>query len=637
MAQKGTKFPDAYTEFIYLRTYARWVDELGRRENWDETIDRYLGYFLQRVPDAKKAEYTKAVEAIRGFRVMPSMRALWCAGRALDRENIAGFNCSYLAVDNPKAFSEILYILMNGTGVGFSVERQYVQKLPTVPEKLEPCPVTIIVPDSKHGWAESYAKLIKHLYAGQIPSMDLSKVRPKGMPLKTFGGRASGPEPLKQLFDFTINLFKNCAGSKLSSLDAHELCCTIASVVVVGGVRRSACISLSNLSDDRMRQAKAGQFWETKPHLGLANNSVAYTERPDAAKFLEEWISLIRSGSGERGIFNREGAKFTVMKNGRRDADYDFGCNPCSEIILRPKQFCNLSEVIVRENDTLDDLKKKVRQATILGIVQSTLTKFGFLSRDWKKNTEEERLLGVSLTGLRDHGVLGHTSNEAKNWLSQMKQAAIDTAEEWAKALEIPTPAAVTCVKPSGTVSQLCNTASGLHPRYASHYVRRVRVTVSDPMCKFLMEAGVPHQPEVGQSRDSATTYVFEFPIKSPSDAVFRDEVGALEQLEYWKMLQDNWCEHKPSCTIYVRQNEWVAVGNWVYDHWNYVSGISFLPYDGGIYQLAPYEEVSEEAYEDLVSKMPALDFSGLEAFERGDLTDGAREFACVGGACEIA
>ena len=631
-----TSLPTPYQDFIYLRTYSRWVDDLNRRETWPETVDRYHKFFEKRVPESKTSEFCAACDAIKNLEVMPSMRALWTAGQALQNENIAGYNCAFVAVDNLKVFSEILYVLMNGTGVGFSVERQFVNELPTIPEDIVDSDETVVFADSKLGWAEGFNKIMQGLYSGVAYKYDLSKIRPKGARLKVFGGRASGPDPLKQLIEFTISLAKSAKGRKLNSLECHDLVCMIASIVVVGGVRRSACISLSNLSDDRMRHAKDGHFWEKTPHRMLANNSVCYTEKPDAATFMQEWLSLIRSGSGERGIFNRQSGKFVVSKIGRREAGYEWGCNPCSEILLRPNEFCNLSEVVVKDGDDLDSLKKKVRMATILGVMQSTLTKFRFLSRDWKKNCEEERLLGVSLTGLRDHDVLGHVSSQSKLWLQEMKLEAIATAEEWSRALGINMPAAITCVKPSGTVSQLVNSASGLHPRYSPHYIRRVRVSTSDPLCKLLIDQGVKYNPEVGQTLEDCSTMVFDFPVASPEKAVFRDEVNALEQLEYWKMLQEYWCEHKPSVTIYVKDDEWIRVGSWVYDNWNYVSGISFLPHDGGVYQLAPYEEISEDVYNCMLKLFPTLDFTQLQKYEAKDQTMGSREFACSAGACEI-
>lgn len=628
-------FPTEYQEFIYKRTYSRWLEDEKRRENWEETVSRYEHFFGKRVPSEKKGEFNEAMGNIRNLNVMPSMRALWTAGPALDRENIAGYNCAYLAVNNIKSFSECLYILMNGTGVGFSVERQEIAKLPEIPT-LTTVDDTVEFVDSKKGWADGYYKFMRKLYSGEIPKYDLSKIRPKGSILKTFGGRASGPEPLDDLLKFTIQIFKNAQGRKLNSIECHDIMCKVAAIVVVGGVRRSACISLSNRSDDRMAHAKDGEFWNTNPQRMLANNSIVYTEKPDATQFMEDWLVLARSGSGERGIFNRESAQFIVSQTGRRNPMFSMGCNPCSEIILRPDQFCNLSEVVIRPTDSKQELRQKVKYATILGCLQATLSDFNFISRSWKNNTEEERLLGVSLTGIRDHAILGKVSKKAKAWLTEMRETAIETAAEWSTALNINMPCAITCTKPSGTVSQLVDSASGLHPRHSPHYIRRVRVSVADPVFKYLDSIGMEWEPEVGQERSSCSTAVFPFPIKSPETSVMRDDVDAMEQLEHWLMIQKYWCEHKPSITVYVKDHEWLKVGSWVYEHWNYVSGISFLPYDGGVYPLAPYTECTEEEYNKLVGKMPTMDFSLLSEFEKEDKTEGSREFNCTGDKCEL-
>jgi hypothetical protein len=875
-----------YQDFIRVRTYSRWNEELGRRETWDETVDRYDEFFWKilwdkRISAELKDAYSKAIDAIRSMDVMPSMRCLWTAGPALERENISGYNCAYVAVDNPRVFAEILYILMCGTGVGFSVERQYINKLPEVVNfsdytSFEP---VIVFEDSKLGWAEGFQKCIETLYAGCIPIYDLSKIRPKGSRLKIFGGRASGPEPLKELIDFTIQVFKNAQGRKLNSIECYDIVCKIANCVVSGGVRRSATLSLSNLTDLRMRHAKDGQFWIENPQRALSNNSVAYTEKPDMRAFMEEWMALVESKSGERGIVNREALKNTLPK--RRNKDFDFGVNPCfhpdtiietvhgrmriadikepikvysmdtdgslcikqasaawktrenaetlkiticngyeltvtpdhkifikgkgwveakdlklgdkvvmlirnrrgaaysgirltseprsktrmehrlvfegvygaipsgydihhldgdtynndadnlvmmphseharltaytqpnnhqlrdpitgnfisppvvkgktiiplpeelktnlhqyptitkieagevtdvydisvedthnviangivahncGEIVLRPRQFCNLTEVVVRPEDTLEDLCKKVKHATILGCLQSTLTDFKFLSEEWKKNCEEERLLGVSLTGLMDHPVLQKTTMgdsflSPEEWLEVMKQTALDTVKVWSKALGINMPAAITCVKPSGTVSQLVDSSSGLHPRYAPYYIRRVRVTYTDPLAKFLMAKDVPCEPEVGQTWNDVNTVVFEFPVESPKGSICRKDLTALEQLEYWKMLKIYWCEHNPSVTIYVKDHEWLEVGAWVYKNWDIIGGLSFLPYDGGSYQLAPYEEITKEKYEELIKNFPKLDFSELSKYETKDETEGSRELACTAGVCEL-
>ena len=993
------KWKNVYQQFIYKTAYARWDDDIQRREHWLESVERYENYLIDKIPNSKKTEFKKVCKGIKNLNIMPSMRMLWTAGKPLEKENICGYNCAYLNIDSVKTFSELLYILMCGTGAGFSVERQHINKLPEIPEKLKELKKEIVFADSRIGWADGYHKFISNLFKGKILKCDLSKIREKGARLKTMGGRASGPEPLQQLLDFTKNMFLSAQGRKLNSLECHDICCYIAEVVVAGGVRRSACLSLSNFSDKRMAHAKDGEFWKQNPQRRMANNSTAYTEKPDCPTFMEEWLNIARSGSGERGIFNREGTNFIVDQIGRREITEEYGCNPslrkgtrvltdkgvfnieelqdkkmniynlngkkskaecflsgknkqlykitlkggseyyatkkhkwpvfnkkenkfekittdllqpkdclpapsikqslpfgtegsyddgfligwnlgdgsitkrkegkiqigftfgkddidngimdkivkhlstitgsiysptirqregkewgeihvnneklreffnkfgaknkkeglpnsiwnlasekfrkglidglfssdgnvdlsgvgninfcschkkmvwdvcdllgfygikgsvrksstknvsfpngknynkiyirydikiskggsllfrdifkltntkkeenlknipplkknnsfhkkfikirsvektdiyedvwditvhdndhcfelshcitgnCSEVVLRSNEFCNLTEVVVRPTDTLNLLKKKVRQASILGCVQSTFTKFNFVNRKWKKNCEEERLLGVSLTGLRDHEILGHKSNKAKSWFREMKQEAIDTTEEWSKILEINMAAAITCVKPSGTVSQLVNSASGLHPRYSPYYIRRVRVSMTDPIAKYLISKEVPHNPEVGYTIEDCSTVVFEFPIKSPGNAVFRDETNALEQLEYWKMIQQCWCEHKPSCTVYVKSNEWLKVGSWVYDNWNYISGISFLPYDGGLYPLAPYEEITEEKHQELLENFPKLDFGSLKEYEETDNTTGAKEYACSGGSCEI-
>ena len=629
-------FNTVYQEFIYKRTYARWLEKEGRREDWHETVNRYMDFFIQKVPDEYKLHFTAACKSIQDLQVMPSMRALWTAGKAAERDNMCIYNCAYRELNSVRAFAEMLYVLMNGTGVGFSVERQVINRLPVVPDTLSASDYEIIVPDSKEGWARAYLSLLHGLYDGIIRPLNVSRVRPKGAKLKTFGGRASGPGPLLELAEFTTRMFQQARGRKLNSLEVHDIACKIANIVVAGGVRRSACISLSNLSDDRMANAKAGMFWDTNPQRMLSNNSVAYTEKPDAERFMEEWLALMKSKSGERGIFNRESAKIIAGKSGRRDTDYEFGCNPCSEILLRSAEVCNLTEVVVRPDDTLDDLIIKVYHATILGIVQSTFTDFKFVSKEWQQNCEEERLLGVSLTGLRDHPVLGTVSDEARSWLRAMKYEAVLTAEAWADVLDINMPAAITCVKPSGTVSQLVDSASGLHPRYSRWYIRRVRVDAVDPLAQFLIQKGVPVHPEVGEEMHSANTLVFEFPIEAPSTAVFRDQETALEQLEYWKMLQEEYCEHKPSCTIYVKDDEWLAVGAWVQQNWDYISGISFLPYDGGVYKLAPYQECTAAEYHELKAKMPELNFKELAEFEAEDGTKGSKEYACTGGSCEL-
>jgi ribonucleoside-triphosphate reductase len=637
-------FPTPYQNFIFYRTYARWLEDKKRRETWDETVDRYRGYFVKKIANKPDlcSQYLKACEAIRNLQVMPSMRSLWTAGPALDADNIAGYNCAYTVIDKPIRFGEILYILMNGTGVGFSTERQYINQLPEVPflkpiTEYEPI-VKIVFEDSKFGWAKGYQQVTNALYQGRDMECDYSLLRPKGSRLKTFGGRSSGPEPLRELVEFTRKIFKQAQGRKLNSLECYDIVCKIANCVVVGGVRRSATINLSNLSDMRMRHAKEGQFWLENPQRFLSNNSVAYTEKPDMRAFMEEWLALIESRSGERGIVNRQSLQLNVPS--RRENPWDYGVNPCGEIILRPFQFCNLTEVVVHPSDTLEDLCTKVKYATILGCLQSTLTDFKFLSPEWKKNCEEERLLGVSLTGLMEHPVLQSYSlleqDNAWDWLQFMKQTSLDTAKKWSEALGINMPTAITCVKPSGTVSQLVDSSSGLHPVFSPYYIRRVRVTSTDPLAKLLLAKGVPANPEVGTTWGNCNTIVFDFPQKAPEGSVFRNDRTALEQLEYWKMLKQYWCEHNPSCTIYVKDHEWLQVGSWVYANWDLIGGLSFLPYDGGSYELAPYEEITKEKHEELIKEFPELDFNELTKYELEDESEGAREYACSGGACEL-
>jgi len=631
--------PTDYQNFIATSRYARWLDDEGRRETWSETVSRYVNYMDNKV-NFSKEDKADIEQSILGLEVMPSMRALMSAGTALERDNTAGYNCSYLPVDDPKSFDEAMYILLCGTGVGFSVERQYIDKLPEIPEKMFKSDTIIVVKDSKEGWAKSLRMLIALLYAGEIPSYDVSKVRPAGARLKTFGGRASGPAPLVDLFKFTINLFNNNAGKKLTSYDCHSLMCKIGEVVVVGGVRRSAMISLSNLSDIRMRQAKSGQWWDTAPHMALSNNSVSYTDKPDAETFMREWTSLIESKSGERGIFNRVAAKKQAAKNGRRDAEHEFGCNPCSEIILRPYQFCNLTEVIIRATDTLADLKRKVRIATILGTAQATLTRFPYLRKIWSANTEEERLLGVSLTGIMDNqltnGNQEFLSYEGKlsTILPALKQEAIDTNKKYAKKWNIPQSTAITCVKPSGTVSQLCDSASGIHARHSEYYIRTVRGDNKDPLTNFMIDQGIPSEPDV--MKPDATT-VFSFPMKSPEGSVTRNDMTAIQQLRMWMAYQKHWCEHKPSCTVTVRDHEWVEVGAYVYNHFDSMSGVSFLPHSDHVYQQAPYQDCDKGEYNDMLAKMDGnIDWNRLMDYEKEDTTSGSQTFACSGDTCEI-
>ena len=634
--------PTSYQEFIHLSRYSRWLPEKERRETWDETVGRYFDFFKEHLDELHSYKLTKNLrdeleEAVLSQKIMPSMRCLMTAGEALKRENIAGYNCSYVAVDRPQAFDEILYVLMNGTGVGFSVERQYVVKLPDVAEEFFESDTTITVADSKLGWAKALKELIGMLYIGQIPRWDLSKVRPAGAPLKTFGGRASGPEPLENLFNFAVNIFKNAKGRKLSSVECHDVVCKIAEIVVVGGVRRSALISLSNLSDDRMRAAKSGQWWNTEPQRALANNSACYTEKPDIGVFMDEWKSLYDSKSGERGIFNRQSAVKMAEKNGRRNTeDYDFGTNPCSEIILRNREFCNLSEVVVRATDTKESLLEKVRLATILGTMQSTLVNFKYVSSSWKKNCEEERLLGVSLTGIMDNELLnGKGLPQALPCiLEDLRNEAIKTNAEFAKKIGINQSVAVTCVKPSGTVSQLVDAASGIHARHNPFYVRTVRGDKKDPLTKMMTEAGFPVEDDV---MNPSHTAVFSFPMKVDKSAVFRTDMGAIEQLELWLIYQKHWCEHKPSVTISVKEDEWLEVGAWVYKHFDFMSGVSFLPFSDHTYKQAPYQDIDESGYSILLDKMPKeVDWTKLSEYEKTDMTIGAQELACAAGFCEI-
>lgn len=626
---------EQYQEFIAASRYARWLPEEGRRETWLETVDRYVNFWRDRGAISHD-EGEEIANAIHSLEVMPSMRCLMTAGPALDRDNVAGFNCSYLPIDHPRAFDELCYILLCGTGVGFSVERQYVSKLPEIAEEFHTSDTTIVVPDSKIGWAKSLRQLISLLYAGEVPKWDVSKVRAAGEPLKTFGGRASGPQPLVDLFLFTVDLFRGAKGRKLSSLECHDLCCKIAEVIVVGGVRRSALISLSNPSDGRLRGAKSGQWWLDNGQRALANNSACYTERPEFDFFLDEMRALYESKSGERGIFSRVAARAVAARNGRRDSEQDFGTNPCSEIILRPNQFCNLSEVVVRADDTLDTLKEKVRKATILGTLQATLTDFRYLRGIWKRNTEEEALLGVSLTGIMDHDLLSGSTWDPvmiQEWLEEMKEVAIATNKEWAERLGINPSAAVTCVKPSGTVSQLVNSASGIHPRFAPYYIRTVRADVKDPLAQYMVSAGFPYEVDVTKE----SNLVFSFPVKAPEGAVCTSEVGAMAQLELWKTYQDYWCEHKPSITVYYTDNEFLDIAAWVWKNFDSMSGISLLPHSDHTYQQAPYQAITEEEYNALLAKMPEFDWQAAAKFEgQKDSTTGSQELACVGGACEL-
>ena len=632
--------PTSYQEFIHLSRYSRWLPEEGRRETWDETVARYFDFFTDHVKEMTGYDMdfktrNELEVAVLSQQVMPSMRCLMTAGEALKRENIAGYNCSYVAVDRMQAFDEILYILMNGTGVGFSVERQFVSELPKVAEEFFPSDTVITVADSKLGWAKAFKELMGMLYIGQIPRWDLSKVRPAGAPLKTFGGRASGPAPLEALFNFTVTTLKGSAGRKLSSLECHDIVCKIAEVVVVGGVRRSALISLSNLSDDRMRHAKAGQWWNDNPQRALANNSACYTEKPDMGIFMNEWTALYDSKSGERGIFNRESANRMAEMSGRREIEgHEFGTNPCSEIILRDREFCNLSECVVRPGDTKETLLQKVRIASILGTLQSTLTNFKYVSSAWKKNCSEERLLGVSLTGIMDCRLTNGKDKNIAGLLEELKAEAVKTNKLWAKKLGIPQSAAITCVKPSGTVSQLVDAASGIHARHNPYYIRTVRGDKKDPLTQMMTDQGFPVEDDV---MNPSNTAVFSFPMKVDKGAVFRTDMTAIEQLELWLTYQKHWCEHKPSVTISVKENEWMEVGAWVYKHFDWMSGVSFLPFSEHTYQQAPYQDTDKEGYEFLLNKMPKeVDWTKLSEYESMDMTIGAQELACTSGACEI-
>lgn len=627
-----------YSKYIAKSRYARWIPELQRRENWDETVARYIAFFSKRIPEAEK-EITKDLQrAILEMDVMPSMRAMMFAGPGLERDNCAGYNCSYLAIDDPRAFDEALYILMCGTGVGFSVERQFICKMPYVAEVFYDTETTIKVPDSKIGWATSFRQLINLLYGGLVPKWDMSLVRPAGTPLKTGGGRASGPEQLIKLFNFTINLFKSAAGRKLNSVECHDLMCAIADIVEVGGVRRAAMISLSNFSDDRMRNAKNGQWWIENNPRRLANNSVAYTETPDVESFLREWATLVESKSGERGIFNREGARKHIAKSSRRltkinDEFIEFGTNPCGEILLRPKGFCNLSEVVIRPNDDKKSLKKKIRLATIIGCLQSTLTDFRYLRKDWKKNAEEERLLGVSLTGIMDNPLMYANGPELKKLLDELREYAISVATEWAEKLDINVPTAITCVKPSGTVSQLVNCAPGIHTRWGRYIIRSVREDNKSPITPFLRDTGVYSEPENSRPKDST---VFFWPLESPTTSRCKDDFTAIEQLELYLTYKQHWTEHNPSCTVYVRQNEWIEVCAWVYKNFSDIGGVSFLPHSNHIYEQAPYTEVTKEVYEEEVKHTPVVDWDKLSEYEKEDMTDIKKEPACSAGGCQL-
>ena len=635
------KLPTAYQEYIHTSRYSRWLDDENRRETWEETVGRYFNYMKSReqnknVFDDNTVEQLQ--KSVLNLDIMPSMRLLMTSGKAVEKCNVAAYNCSYVPIDSPRAFDEILYILMNGTGVGFSVERESVLQLPVVEEHFEDSSTVIVVKDSKSGWARAFKELISLLYSGQVPTWDMSQVRPAGARLKTFGGRASGPDPLDDLFRFAVSLFRKSAGRRLSSIECHDLVCKTAQVVVVGGVRRSALISLSNLSDDLLRSSKSGDWWNHYGYRSYANNSAVYKGRPEMGIFMKEWASLYESRSGERGMFSRAAAKKQVLANGRRDPDFEFGTNPCCEIILRPNQFCNLTEVVVKRTDSLDTLKEKVRLATILGTYQATLTDFKYLRKIWQKTTEEERLLGVSLTGIMDNVL----TNGAKDTpvlaqtLDELREVAIETNKVWAEALGIPQSTAITCVKPSGTVSQLVDAASGIHARHSKYYIRRVRGDKKDPLTQFLMDSGIPCEDAVGDI-ESKNTAVFSFPIEAPYGSVINDDLNPIKHLDLWLTYQKHWCEHKPSITITVREHEWLDVAAWVYKNFDYMSGVSFFPHSDAVYAQAPYESIDKEKYDKLVSSMPStIDFAKLSEYEKEDGTKGTQEFSCVGDVCEV-
>ncbi|WXW92533.1 ribonucleotide reductase [Streptomyces phage Enygma] len=633
---------DPYQNFIHTSRYARWLEDKGRRETFVETTERYLSYMVDSLKknhnyDVPQEHLDLVREQMLNQGVVSSMRALMTAGPALDRDNVAAYNCSYVPIDDVRAFDETLYILMNGTGVGFSVEEKYVRKLPVIAEEFEATESVIKVADSKEGWARAYRELLSLLWGGRVPRWDTSKVRPAGARLKTFGGRASGPGPLEQLFQFTIDVFTKAAGRQLTSLEAHDLVCKIAEVVVVGGVRRSALISLSDLSDLRMATAKAGNWWENNPQRALANNSVAYTSKPDMTAFMAEWKNLYDSKSGERGIFNRQAAINQVLKNGRREGNFDFGTNPCSEIILRPNQFCNLTEVIIREDDTVESLMRKVKAATIIGTWQSTLTNFKYLRKIWKKNTEEERLLGVSLTGQFGNRLMSGQEGikELKDTLEALRFQAIAVNAEVAEAIGIPQSAAITCVKPSGTVSQRAGVPSGMHTEHDEFYIRTVRGDNKDALTQFLKDSGIPNEPDVMKPND---TTVFSFPKKAAPGALTRNDLTAIEHLEIWLAYQRSWCEHKPSITVSVKEHEWMEVGAWVYRNFDEVSGISFLPFSEHTYKQAPYQSISEAEYKEWLERMPEkIEWDLLPTYEFEDNTTGSQELACsAAGGCEV-
>jgi len=640
--------PTQYQNFIHLSRYSRWVPEQGRRETWNETVERYFDFFVEHLEEkcnyVVPADERKELEnAVLNLEIMPSMRALMTAGEALKRDNVAGYNCSYVAVNRLRSFDEILYILMCGTGVGFSVERGEVDQLPIIAEEFHDTDTTIVVADSKIGWAKSFKELVSLLSMGQVPAWDVSRVRAAGARLKTFGGRSSGPEPLVDLFNFTVETFKKAAGRRLTTIECHDIVCKIAEIVVVGGVRRSALISLSSLQDDRMRDAKSGQWWVTEPQRALANNSATYDGPVEVGQFMEEWLALYKSKSGERGIFNRQAARSACDRmsewrkgeNILRDSNHKFGTNPCSEIVLRDCEFCNLTEIVVREGDTKSSLMRKARLATILGTWQSTLTDFRYLASSWKKNCEEERLLGVSMTGIMDCKLTnGKGGNRLDHLLSGLRDEVVNVNRDYANTLGIPQSAATTCVKPSGTVSQLVDAASGIHARHNPYYIRTVRADNKDPLCQFMKDKGFPHEACV-MKPDNVT--VFSFPVKAPDNSIFRTDMTAIEQLELWLVYQKQWCEHKPSVTITVKENEWPEVGSWVWNNLDYISGISFLPHSDHTYKQAPYQDCDVKEYKELLKQLPSdVDWTELKSYEEQDNTAGSQTMACSGDSCEV-
>ena len=644
--------PTQYQQFIHLSRYARWDYDKKRRETWGETVNRFFQFFQEHLKemcnyDLENGELEKLKKEVMSLNVMPSMRCMMTAGEALRKENIAGYNCSYVKIDNPRSFDEILYVLMNGTGVGFSVEADHVSQLPLIAEEFHPTDTTIVVADSKLGWAKAYKELLSLLWSGQVPKWDLSKVRSAGTPLKTFGGRASGPEPLDDLFHFSTKVFQDAAGRKLKPIECHDIVCKIAAIVVVGGVRRSALISLSDLNDGEMRKAKSGQWWEYNGQRALANNSVNYKEKPNVGTFMREWNSLYDSKSGERGMYNGASAKSQVSKLNEREKDEnqefikrrepreDFGTNPCSEIILRSREFCNLSECIVRRHDTSESLAEKVRVATILGTFQSTLTNFRYLTKEWERNCSDERLLGVSLTGILDNPLTSGRKKGLDELLQNLRKVAVETNKEWSNKLGVNRSAAITCVKPSGTVSQLVDSASGIHARHSEYYIRTVRADNKDPLCKMMKQNGFPNEPDV--TKPNHTT-VFSFPTQSPKDAICRTDMTAIEQLELWSTYQEHWCEHKPSITVTVKENEWPEVGSWVWNNFDDISGISFLPFSDHTYRQAPYQDCTKSEYDEMLKLIPEnVDWSKLSEYEQQDFTAGSQELACsADGGCEI-